>query len=582
MAPSADTRIYWVFALFPVAVAVSLAVWAHDFVAEAVGHNPILNLSILLIILGGVGITLAALVAFQREAGWMRQVRRAALAVGDTSSHDTSGGDVVRDVIRAIPAGSRVGEAFRAALDTDSAQDLAERNEVIRRLQDSLQAQLRLPGFLSGFMIALGLFGTFIGLLETLESTGALIANFGTQTTDTTAAVGRLVKGMQGPLGGMATSFSASLFGLLGSLVLSAMLNALQALSHRIVQSVRAVIATVARDPSAGGWPSVLGEGVPALALGLDRLMQQQQQAMDLFLRSREADEAVARTLRQIADGIAAQQRQLDGMIDAQSVLNRALDTQLAQSQQLTEAVIQQTEAVVTIKRSQDLLIRVTEQVATATSDIGRIAGEIEITQRRVLASERRSSEFYAALTTGIERLAERDVSLADMQRAAVDSVRHAAQIGQRLGEASVHFAEIRATLTDAIDTGLARLGEVQATQVAQQTEIVRGLNHLLATLEFKDRDLLSALREQSVSLTGIGRDLAEIVERPADAPFTENVVGRLGDVIADRVSQAQEGLIRRLPLTLSGPPGPVSGPAATSAGDPSSATDPTEGPDRG
>ena len=68
MAPSADTRIYWVFALFPVAVAVSLAVWAHDFVAEAVGHNPILNLSILLIILGGVGITLAALVAFQRGA----------------------------------------------------------------------------------------------------------------------------------------------------------------------------------------------------------------------------------------------------------------------------------------------------------------------------------------------------------------------------------------------------------------------------------------------------------------------------------------------------------------------------------
>ncbi len=538
MIQTTGARAYWAFSLFPVAVAVTLAVWAHDFVAQAVAHNPILNLSILVIIVGGVAITLGALLAFQTDARAVDQVIRAAAGTDPAA---------LASAARALPPSSRVAVAFRAALDTERPHELAERNEAVRRLQDSLQAQLRLPGFLSGFMIALGLFGTFIGLLETLESTGALIANFGTQTTDTTAAVGRLVKGMQGPLGGMATSFSASLFGLLGSLVLSAMLNALQALSHRIVQAVREVITTVAHDPSAAGRPSVLGEGVPALALGLDRLMQQQLTAMDLFVRSREADEAAAQILRRIADGIAAQQARLDGVIDGQAVLNRALEAQLAQSEELAAAVIQQTEAVMTIKRSQDLLIRVTEQVATVTGDIGRIAGEIEITQRRVLASERRSSEFYAALTTGIERLAERDLSLADMQRAAVDSVRHAAQIGQRLGEATVSFAEIRAAVTDAMETGLTRLGELQATQVAQQAEMVRGLHHLLATLEFKDRDVVSLLREQSVALSGIGRDLTVIVDRPDDAPFTDHAVERLGAAFAASMAITQDTLLQRL-----------------------------------
>ncbi len=538
MARSSSLRVYWVYGLFPVVVALALAIWAHAFVVEAVAHNPILNLSILLIILGGVVVTLTALAAFQREAGQAGQVTRRAR---------TEGRDAAMAAIRALPPGSRTGAAFRAVLDEFGPLGPAERDAEVRRLQDSLQAQLRLPGFLSGFMIALGLFGTFIGLLETLQSTGALIADFGAQTTDTPAAVGRLVKGMQGPLGGMATSFSASLFGLLGSLVISAMLNALQALAHRIVVEVRGGLALIGADPAADPAPAAGGDGVARMARGIERLMQQQQQAMDLFLRSREADEAAAQSLQRVALAIEAHQARVEQVVDGQGALHRAMEVQQAQSERLAAALITQTEAVTTIKRSQELLIRVTEQVAVATADIGRIAGELEVTQRRVLATERRSSELFAALTTGVDALAERDASVADMQRAAIDSVRHAAQIGQRLGEASAHFADIRATVTDAIATGLVRLEDIQASQAAQQAEMLRGLHHLLTTLEFKDRDVVSLLRNQSADLSGMRDDLAAIAGRLGEAPTTEDTLERLSHVLAGQLNAAQDALIGRL-----------------------------------
>ena len=101
--------------------------------------------------------------------------------------------------------------------------------------------------------------------------------------------------------------------------------------------------------------------------------------------------------------------------------------------------------------------------------------------------------------------------------------------------------------LERAMETGLTRLGELQATQVAQQAEMVRGLHHLLATLEFKDRDVVSLLREQSVALSGIGRDLTVIVDRPDDAPFTDHAVERLGAAFAASMAITQDTLLQRL-----------------------------------
>jgi hypothetical protein len=68
-------------------------------------------------------------------------------------------------------------------------------------------------------MIFLGLLGTFWGLLKTIGSVGDIIGGL-TAAAMPVAMFDTLKTRLQAPLAGMATSFSTSLFGLAGSLIL--------------------------------------------------------------------------------------------------------------------------------------------------------------------------------------------------------------------------------------------------------------------------------------------------------------------------------------------------------------------------
>src|SRR3954471_18806777 len=74
--------------------------------------------------------------------------------------------------------------------------------------------------YLIGLLVFLGLLGTFYGLLETVRSVGGVITGLNVSANDVARAFADLKAGLEAPLSGMATAFSASLFGLAGSLVL--------------------------------------------------------------------------------------------------------------------------------------------------------------------------------------------------------------------------------------------------------------------------------------------------------------------------------------------------------------------------
>jgi hypothetical protein len=73
--------------------------------------------------------------------------------------------------------------------------------------------------YLTGLLIFLGLLGTFWGLLETVGSIGTVI-NAMQGNADSTIMFEDLKNGIARPLAGMSLSFTASLFGLAGSLVM--------------------------------------------------------------------------------------------------------------------------------------------------------------------------------------------------------------------------------------------------------------------------------------------------------------------------------------------------------------------------
>jgi hypothetical protein len=68
--------------------------------------------------------------------------------------------------------------------------------------------------------IFLGLLGTFWGLLQTVSSVGATIGALDTNVGENVMLFDQLKEGLAGPLKGMGTAFSCSMFGLAGSLIL--------------------------------------------------------------------------------------------------------------------------------------------------------------------------------------------------------------------------------------------------------------------------------------------------------------------------------------------------------------------------
>jgi hypothetical protein len=75
--------------------------------------------------------------------------------------------------------------------------------------------------YVSGLLIFIGLLGTFWGLSHTVNSISGVISGIDLQTGNVQDAFNTLRNGLKAPLTGMGTAFSSSMFGLLGSLMIS-------------------------------------------------------------------------------------------------------------------------------------------------------------------------------------------------------------------------------------------------------------------------------------------------------------------------------------------------------------------------
>jgi hypothetical protein len=136
----------------------------------------------------------------------------------------------------------------------------------MRGILDSIATRLDeardLSRYMTGLLIFLGLLGTFWGLIDTVGSVGRVIEGLKIGG-DAGAVLDSLKEGLAAPLGGMGISFSSSLFGLAGALVLGFLdLQSGQA-QNRFYTELEDWLATTVRDlvePERGGAPAVSGE----------------------------------------------------------------------------------------------------------------------------------------------------------------------------------------------------------------------------------------------------------------------------------------------------------------------------------
>ena len=137
--------------------------------------------------------------------------------------------------------------------------------QTMRAFLDSLANRLDeardISRYLTGLLVFLGLLGTFWGLIETVGSVGTIINGLKIGG-DADTVFETLKEGLAAPLGGMGISFSSSLFGLAGSLVLGFLDLQTSQAQNRFYTNLEDWLATTVQDLGVG--TSSGGAALPA------------------------------------------------------------------------------------------------------------------------------------------------------------------------------------------------------------------------------------------------------------------------------------------------------------------------------
>ena len=175
----------------------------HKQIQVAYMANPGLNTLILAVLAIGVVLAFRQVIRLYPEISWVNNFRLA-----------DPGLAVERPPVLLAPMaailGSRIGRMAISA-------------QMMRGILDSIATRLDeardIGRYMTGLMVFLGLLGTFWGLIETMTSIVGVISGL-KGGGDASSMFESLREGLAAPLSGMGISFSSSLFGLAGSLVL--------------------------------------------------------------------------------------------------------------------------------------------------------------------------------------------------------------------------------------------------------------------------------------------------------------------------------------------------------------------------
>ena len=268
--------------------------------------NPGLNGLILGVLLIGIVLAIRQVVRLFREVRW----------VNDLGRSDDEYMTLEQPVLLAPMAALIGNRASRTGLSVT----------MTRSLLDSIAARLdenrELVRYLAGLLVFLGLLGTFWGLIDTVGSVGKVIQSMRTGA-EAGALFDELKSGLAAPLSGMGLSFSASLFGLAGSLVLGFLdLQAGQAQS-RFYTELEDWLARATTDP--GGTELAPRHGPsPDLILALNKLTT----AVNEGAGGRAATQAMANLaegIQGLVQDMRAEQQMIRDWVEAQAAREKEL-----------------------------------------------------------------------------------------------------------------------------------------------------------------------------------------------------------------------------------------------------------------
>src|SRR6516162_5050469 len=272
-------------------------------ILNAFNANPWLNGLIVLVLLIGIVLSFARVIRLFPEVSWVNSYRRA--------DGRTARAPMLLAPMAAILGGDRTGR-------------LAISAQTMRAFLDSLANRLDeardISRYLTGLLVFLGLLGTFWGLIETVGSVGNIINNLNVGG-DADSVFNTLKEGLAAPLGGMGISFSSSLFGLAGSLILGFLDLQTSQAQNRFYTNLEDWLATTVEETGAAGLSAGSGPLPASITEAIERLRYSVNEA-----GSGKATTAAMANLAEAIQGLVqhmrAEQQMIRDWADAQAKLN--------------------------------------------------------------------------------------------------------------------------------------------------------------------------------------------------------------------------------------------------------------------
>jgi hypothetical protein len=245
-------RIFLVRMLVFLVLCALVMVVLYKQIAVAFFANPGLNALIGAVALIGTILSFRQVIRLYPEVHWVNNFR-------------------IADPGLALANRPRLLAPMAAILGGERSGRMSISQQTMRHLLDSIATRLDeardISRYMTGLLVFLGLLGTFWGLIETVGSVGKVIDGL-KAGGDAGALFDRLKDGLAAPLGGMGISFSSSLFGLAGSLILGFLdLQSSQA-QNRFYTDLEDWLASTVREYGGGEGAAAGGD----LSAAVERL----------------------------------------------------------------------------------------------------------------------------------------------------------------------------------------------------------------------------------------------------------------------------------------------------------------------
>jgi hypothetical protein len=226
-------RVFLVRMVLFLAIVALVLVILYEQAWRAFLANPGLNGLIVFVLVIGIGFAFRQVIRLFPEVAWVNGFRLADPGIA-----------VERSPTLLAPMATILG---------DRVGRMAMSPQTMRGIMDSIATRLDeardISRYMTGLLVFLGLLGTFWGLIETVTSVKDVIGSLKVGG-DAGQMFDALKEGLSAPLGGMGISFSSSLFGLAGSLILGFLDLQVGQAQNRFYTDLEDWLATTVRDLS--------------------------------------------------------------------------------------------------------------------------------------------------------------------------------------------------------------------------------------------------------------------------------------------------------------------------------------------